>query len=70
MAVIFKLKEVREDRGFSQNQLARTTGMSPQNIQKIEQGKAKGIQFDTLEKLCDALNCGIAELLVRSKIEA
>ncbi|QUY45779.1 helix-turn-helix transcriptional regulator [Acaryochloris marina] len=69
MAVIFKLKEVRENRGFSQNQLARATGMSPQNIQKIEQGKAKGIQFDTLEKICDALNCGITELLVRIKPE-
>ncbi|NJM68692.1 MAG: helix-turn-helix domain-containing protein [Acaryochloris sp. RU_4_1] len=65
MAVFIKLKELREERGISQNQLARVTGMSPQNIQKIEQGRSKGIQFDTLEKFCQALNCEIEELLVR-----
>ena len=43
----------------------KTSGMSPQNIQKLEQGRAKGIQLDTLDALCEALGCKIQEILVR-----
>ena len=39
--------------------------MSPQNIQKLEQGRAKGIQFDVLNKLCDVLNCEVKDLIVK-----
>lgn len=67
MPVEIKLKEIRELKGLSQFELAQKTGMSPQNIQKIEQGRAKGIQFDTLDSLCEALSCDIQELLVRIK---
>lgn len=65
MAVEIRLKQVRESRGLSQFELAQKTGMSPQNIQKLEQGRAKGIQLDTLDSLCSALECEIQDLLVR-----
>ncbi len=65
MPVEIRLKQVREARGFSQYELAQRSDMSPQNIQKLEQGRAKGIQLDTLDKLCEALDCEIGELLVR-----
>lgn len=68
MPVEIRLKQVRESRELSQYELAKLTEMSPQNIQKLEQGRAKGIQFDTLEKLCEALNCEIQDLLVRVKV--
>jgi putative transcriptional regulator len=67
MAVEIRLKQVREARSISQYELAQKTGMSPQNVQKLEQGRAKGVQFDTLDALCEALNCKIEELLVRVK---
>ena len=60
-----RLKQVRESKGLSQYELAQNSGMSPQNIQKLEQGRAKGIQLDTLDALCDALGCEIQEILVR-----
>jgi len=64
--VKIELKSVRESRGLSQNGLARITGMSPQNIQKLEQGRSTGFQLDTLECLCDALNCAVGDLIVRT----
>ena len=64
MPVELKLKTIREAKKISQNELSRMTGMSPQNIQKLEQGRSKGIQFDTLERLCLALEVGIQDLLV------
>lgn len=66
MPVEIRLKQLREARNFSQFELAKRTGMSPQNIQKLEQGRAKGVQLDTLDKLCEALDCEIQEILVRT----
>jgi putative transcriptional regulator len=39
--------------------------MSLANVQKIEYGKAKSIPLDTLDKLCQILECEVGELLVR-----
>lgn len=60
-----RLKQVRETRNLSQFELAQRAGMSPQTIQKLEQGRAKGIQLNTLDALCDALDCNVNDLLVR-----
>jgi putative transcriptional regulator len=65
MAVEVKLKEIRNVRGISQNELARRLEMSLANVQKIEYGKAKSIPLDTLDKLCQILQCEVGELLVR-----
>lgn len=67
MSVKINLKEMREARGFSQNQLARALEMSLANVQKIEYQKAKSIPLDTLEKLCEVLQCEPGDLLVRAK---
>lgn len=59
-----RLKEIRLSRGLSQNKLARLVDMTLQNVQKIEYGKTKGLQYDALNKLCKALNCQPGDLLV------
>lgn len=59
-----RLKEIRRSRGLSQNKLAQLVDMTLQNIQKIEYGKTKGLQYDALNKLCKALNCQPGDLLV------
>lgn len=64
MPVKVLLQEVRKSQGLSQNDLARLIQMSPQNIQKIEQGDAKSLTFVTLERLCKALNCQPGDLLI------
>jgi putative transcriptional regulator len=64
MTVKIKLKELRNAKEISQNELARLLEMSLANIQKIEYNKAKSIPLDTLEKLCKALDCQVGDLLV------
>lgn len=64
MPVKVLLQEVRKSRGLSQNDLARLIQMSPQNIQKIEQGDAKSLTFVTLGRLCKALSCQPGDLLI------
>jgi putative transcriptional regulator len=63
MAVKVMLKKIRQSRGLSQNQLAQQIGTSLQNIQKIEYGKTKGIQYEMLNKLCQLLQCQPGDLL-------
>jgi putative transcriptional regulator len=71
MPVKVQLKTIRERRKISQNALARSLEMSLNTVQRIEANKVKSIPFDTLDKICTALNCEVAELLVRvSETEA
>ena len=58
------LKDIRKKRGLSQKRLAESIGMSLQNIQNIEYGEAKSIPLETLEKLCNALDCQVGDLLI------
>jgi putative transcriptional regulator len=65
--MIFRLKEVRNMRELSQNQLAVKINMSPTNLQRYEQGRVKSIPFETLELFCEALDCEPGDLIVRVK---
>ena len=56
-----RLREVREELGFSQKDLSRVTGVSTATISTIENGKAKA-HPSTLRKLADGLGVDIREL--------
>jgi putative transcriptional regulator len=43
--------------------LSRLTGIDQHALAKLYYENAKGIQLDTLEKICVALNCTVADLL-------
>jgi putative transcriptional regulator len=62
LKIMFKLKDIRNRREISQNELARLCEMSVTNIQKYEQQKMKSIPFDTLALFCQILNCQPGEL--------
>lgn len=57
------LKQVRHAQGLTQEELARRTGMTLGNVQRIEYGKAKSIPLDTLESFCHELKCVPGDLL-------
>ena len=44
--------------------LAETIGITEANVSLLKSGKVKGIRFETLEKICDALDCQPGDLLV------
>ncbi len=62
-----KLTEKMEQAGVTAYRLAQLTEIHETQIGKLKNGKAKGITFETLDKLCDALNCEPGDLLVRNK---
>lgn len=64
-----RLAEVRKEKGLSQNDLVRLSGITRSSITKYESGenyinKAAG---ETLLKLATALNCKIEDLLERKE---
>ena len=66
--IMFKLKELRTNKGLSQEGLARLCGMSLTNVRKYEQGKMKSIPFETLANFCSKLECQPGELFEKVAI--
>ena len=60
-----QLKELRKNKGWSQQKLAEKTGLSFNAITKIEQGLAKHPTLKTLLKLSDAFGVSLDELVGR-----
>lgn len=54
---------VMEKRGISSKELAKEIGITPANFSILKTGKAKGIRFATLNKLCQILNCQPGDIL-------
>ncbi len=50
-------------RKMSLNELSQRVGVTPANLSILKTGKAKGVRFSTLEKLCQVLNCQPGDLL-------
>ncbi len=58
-----RIKNLREARRMSQNDLARAADMTVQNLQKIEQGYTKAIPYETLDAICKALDCPTKKMM-------
>ncbi|AQM58591.1 helix-turn-helix domain-containing protein [Clostridium baratii] len=56
------IKELRESKGFSKAELARTAGVSKSVISEIESGSKSNLSGTTILKLSEALNVGIEAL--------
>lgn len=64
MTVKIILKETRQKKEISREQLAVKSGISISYIQKLEQNVAQRVSLDIYDKLCKALNCDISDILV------
>jgi len=50
-------------RKMRSKELAERIGITEQNVSLLKSGKVKGVRFDTLEKICEALDCQPADIL-------
>ena len=62
----FRVAELREERGVTQEQLAELVELSTRQIQRIEAGESNPA-FVSLVALAAALRCQTAELFARPK---
>ena len=63
MPIIVNLDVMLARRKMRSKELAERIGISEQNVSLLKSGKVKGMRFDTLEKICEALNCQPGEIL-------
>ena len=61
MSVAEIVKTKRKEAGITQYQLAVKVGITPQAINKIENGHTKHPAHETLKKIAAALNCDIRD---------
>lgn len=67
MSIIVNLDVVLAQRKMRLNTLAELVDITPQNLSVLKTGKAKAIRFDTLEKICEVLECQPGDILAFSK---
>jgi putative transcriptional regulator len=63
MAIIVNLDVMLARRKMRSRDLAQRIGIAEQNVSLLKSGKVKGIRFDTLEKICEALDCQPGDIL-------
>jgi len=63
MTVEIRVDELLEERGRSYYWLSKETGISHTTLWRLKKGKALGINFVTLEKICEALGCQPGDVL-------
>jgi len=61
-----RLKELRQSRAMSQEQLAHIANITPAYLGQVERG-TKNVTVRTLEKICSALNVSLAEFFDTAK---
>jgi putative transcriptional regulator len=64
MPIFVKLDDVLHDRRMTLTQLSAEVGITLANLSILKTGKARGIRFETLEAICDVLDCQPGDLLV------
>ena len=68
MMIEVHIDDLLAKRGRSFYWLSRQTGISYSTLWRLKKGKAMGINFATLEKLCGALGCEPGDLMKIGKV--
>ena len=63
MAIRVNLNIVMAQRRMSLNELSERVGITLSNLSILKNEKARGVRFDTLNKICKALNCQPGDIL-------
>jgi putative transcriptional regulator len=63
MPIIVNLDVMMARRKIRGRDLAQRIGITEQNLSLLKSGKVRGVRFETLEALCEALDCQPGDLL-------
>lgn len=69
MAIVVDLDVMMAIRKMSLNELSERVGITPANLSILKTGKAKAIRFNTLEAICEVLECQPGDILKYEKDE-
>lgn len=63
MGIRVNLDEILKERGITSKQLCERVGITEANMSVLRSGKAKGVRFHTLNRICYFLNCDVGDIL-------
>jgi putative transcriptional regulator len=63
MKIILTIDRLLYDRGMSQHELSRLTGIRQPSINEMCRNHAKRPPLDNLAKICEALDCDITDIM-------
>jgi len=67
MPIRIVLNVMMAERNVKSKDLAAYLGITEANLSLLKQGKVKGVRFETLERICDYLDCQPGDILRREK---
>jgi putative transcriptional regulator len=63
VAIIVNLDIMLAKRKMRSKELAERIGITEQNVSLLKSGKVKGMRFETLDRICEALECQPGDIL-------
>lgn len=63
MAVQVHLEEVLKARGMTSKELCAKVGITEANLSILRSGKARGVRFSTINRICFYLKCDVGDIL-------
>ena len=63
MGIETHLDEVLRSRNMTSKELCRLVGITEANLSILRSGKAKGIRFHTINRICYYLKCDVGDIL-------
>ncbi|MCI8462393.1 MAG: helix-turn-helix transcriptional regulator [Lachnospiraceae bacterium] len=63
MAIQVHLDEILKERRMTSKELCRMVGITEANLSILRSGKAKGVRFGTVNRICYYLQCDVGDIL-------
>lgn len=63
MGIESHLDEILRLRGITAKELCRLVGITEANLSILRSGKAKGVRFNTINRICYYLQCDVGDIL-------
>ncbi|MCI8543197.1 MAG: helix-turn-helix transcriptional regulator [Lachnospiraceae bacterium] len=63
MAIRIYLDEILKERHMTSKELCRLVGITEANLSILRSGRAKGVRFGTVNKICYYLECDVGDIL-------
>lgn len=63
MPILIRIDDMLHERRMTLTELAGRVGITLANLSILKTGKAKGVRFETLEAICDVLDCQPGDLI-------
>ena len=68
--IVNRLSRLLGERRMSVRELQRRTGLAYATVYNLYSGKSNRVDFETLDKICDALDVGVGDVLEYQRSDA